>query len=80
MKAGIQMTGRQVISKDTMNLPLGEFVCFKVEYDIKVLGLEERKTKGIDYITEDLGVVKNELYSKDGDIQEIRVVTKFTGY
>ena len=80
MKLDLTMFGRKVASLDTVNLSLGQFVVFKVEYDIKLLGLKEEKLKGVDYIAEKFGVIRTEIYEKNGVLREYSEITKFTGY
>ena len=80
MKMSYSMSNRKVVSMDTLNLAIGTFVCYKVEFDLKVLGLMERKFKGADYVTERLGVVKSEYFDENGDLTRYTLMTKFTGY
>jgi hypothetical protein len=79
MKVSYSMTNRKVVSKDTLSLSVGTFVCFKVEYALKILGLTEQKFQGVDYITERLGVLRTEYYDKNGELVRYTEMTKFTG-
>ena len=80
MKAGMKLTGRQVTSVDTLNIPLGKYVAYKVEYNLTTLGLKEEKLKGVDYIAEGIAVIRSEILSKNGDLREYTLITKITGY
>ena len=80
MKAGMELTGRQVTSIDTVNIPLGKYVAYRVEYNLTILGLKEEKLKGVDYITEDIAVIRSEILDKNGDLRQYSVITKITGY
>ncbi len=80
MKVSYNMTNRKVVSMDTLNLSIGTFVCYRVEFDLKVLGLMEKKYKGVDYVTERIGVIRSEYFDKNGVLTRYTQMTNFKGY
>lgn len=66
-----RMYDRKVTGKETITVPAGTFECYKIEYKMEMKTVMTMQTAGIEYIAENVGVVKQETYNKNG---------KLTGY
>ena len=65
------ITDRKVESKESITTPAGTFDCFKVTYKISTKSFMTMELYAIDYIAENVGVVKSESYNSN---------KKLTGY
>ncbi|UII29002.1 hypothetical protein LVD15_11405 [Fulvivirga maritima] len=65
------ITDRKVVSKETVTTPAGTFECYKVAYKIISKSFMTMEMSGVDYIAENVGVVKTESYDNKA---------KLTGY
>jgi hypothetical protein len=65
------VTNRKVEGKETITTPAGTFECYKISQDMEVKSIMSIKTSSIEWVAEDVGVVKSESYNKNG---------KLTGY
>lgn len=75
------ITDRTVEGKETVTTPAGTFDCFKVTYNMNMvtnmMGVNiPMNFKGIDFITEEVGVVKSENYNKNGKLNGYTLLTK----
>ncbi|MGK7391983.1 MAG: TapB family protein [Candidatus Cyclobacteriaceae bacterium M2_1C_046] len=64
----IAIQDRKVESKETVTVPAGTFEVFKITYTTRVKSMVSVETKGVEYVAEDIGVVKTESYNKNGKL------------
>ena len=62
---------RKVEAVENITTKAGTFKCFKISYDIETKALMTFRASGIEWISEDVGIVRSESYNKKG---------KLTGY
>ncbi len=68
----VKLNNRKVVAKETVTVPAGTYVCYKMSYDItmemKTMGFPmTMKMKGIEYLSENAGSVKTEQYDDKGN-------------
>lgn len=64
----VKITNRKVEAKETITTPAGSFECFKMSYDIETKTMMTMKTKGIDWVAENVGTVRTETMDKNGKL------------
>jgi len=76
MGGGNTMTihNRKVEKQESISTPAGTFECYKISYDMKsemnVMGFKKTfEFSGIDWISEDVGMVRSESYNKKGKLE-----------
>jgi len=62
---------RKVEAVEKITTEAGTFECFKVSYDVLTDAMIDMRTKGIEWIAQDVGAVRTETFNKNG---------KLTGY
>ena len=68
MNMTVNITDRKVEGKETITTPAGAFDCFKISYSVSTKMVVNVKSKGVDYIAEGVGMVRNETYNKSGKL------------
>jgi hypothetical protein len=82
MTLSVKIFNRKVEAKEDITTPAGNFTCFKISYDMesstKVMGMNNKvNLKGIDYVSEGIGVIKTESYNKKGDLSSYSLLTGY---
>lgn len=68
MTMTVMITDRKVEGKETITTPAGTFECFKITYSVSTKMIMNMKTTGVDFIAEDVGMVRNETYNNSGKL------------
>lgn len=76
MTVRVDITNRKVEGKETVTTPAGTFDCYKISYDMKTKMMMGIESSGIDWIAKDVGVVKSEVYKKNGKLMSYSLLTK----
>jgi hypothetical protein len=82
MGISVKIFNRKVEAKEDITTPAGSFPCYKISYDMesstKVMGMNNKVImKGIDYISEGVGVIKTESYNKKGNLSSYSLLTGY---
>lgn len=82
MALSVKIFNRKVEAKEDITTPAGSFTCYKVSYDMesstKVMGMNNKvDMKGIDYVSEGVGVIKTESYNKKGNLSSYSLLTGY---
>lgn len=76
-RAEINVTNREFVKNEIVETPAGPFNCTKVKYNVN---LWSPKTKmegyGYEWYAPNLGIVRTELYNKDGQLQSYTLLDK----
>ena len=67
---------RKVEGMETITTPAGTFECFKISQDVEVRSIMSVKTSSIEWVAENVGVVKSESYNKKGKLTGYMLLTK----
>lgn len=60
------VVNRKVESKEMVEVPAGQFECYKITYDVETKVMLSFTTKGVSYYKPGFGSVKEETYNKKG--------------
>ena len=71
----VMITNREVTGLEEISTPAGTFNCLKITYDIETKMLVKVQAKAVEWIAEDVGVVKSESYNKNGKLQGYSLLT-----
>jgi hypothetical protein len=71
MNMTTRVYNRKVDAIEDVTTEAGTFKCYKISYDVFTDAMIDINTKGIEWISPDVGVVRSEIYNKNG---------KLTGY
>jgi hypothetical protein len=82
MALSVKIFNRKVEAKEDITTPAGSFTCYKISYDMesstKVMGMNNKvDMKGIDYVSEGVGVIKTESYNKKGNLSSYSLLTGY---
>lgn len=74
-------TNRKVVSKESITTPAGTYNCYKMTYDMvlssKIMTYSTKTTtKIVDYYTENIGLVKSQIYNDKGELISYNVLNK----
>lgn len=75
MNMSIDVTDRKVEGKEKITTPAGTFDAFKVKYNVKTKMVMNMEGSGVDYIAENVGLVRSETYDKNGKLTGYTVLT-----
>lgn len=75
---GFVIKDRLVESKESINVPAGDFEAYKISYITAYSGIGSREIKGVEYIAEGLGLVRSESYNNKGELDTYSVLVSFT--
>jgi len=79
MSMQVVISGRKVLAKEKVTTEAGTFDCYKIAYDMETITkIIKVKASGIDWMAEDVGVVKSESYNKKGKLNSYSLLTKLT--
>lgn len=68
---------RKVISQESVTVPAGTYECYKITYDMKFKSPIKKKYRVCEYISEGVGRVKTETYTKKGKLQSASVLVEY---
>jgi hypothetical protein len=68
MNMTFNVTNRRVDAVEAITTPAGTFECVKISYDVATKMMVNVKTKGIEWYSKGVGLVKSESYSTDGKL------------
>jgi hypothetical protein len=82
MTMTVKILNRKIESEESITTPAGTFSCFKISYDLEsgteIMGINTSVTlKGIDYLAEDIGVIKTESYNRKGKLTGYSLLTAY---
>ena len=82
MALAVKIFNRKVEGKEDITTPAGSFSCYKISYEMesstKVMGMNNKvNLKGIDYLSEGVGVIKTESYNKKGNLSSYSLLTGY---
>lgn len=78
MSFKFDITDRKVESKEEVTTPAGTFECYKISYNFnsKIL-IAKKKYRIVQWVSKDVGLVKEETYNKKGKLDSSAELTKF---
>jgi hypothetical protein len=79
METAININNRKVIGKEDVTTPAGTFNCYVISYstDLSTMGMNQ-SSNAKQWITEGVGMVKQEDYNKKGKISSSSLLTAFS--
>ncbi len=72
----IFVTNRKVEAKENITTPAGTFECYKVSFDVETKLMVKILSKTVQWIAEEIGMVRSESYNKKGKLQGYSELTK----
>ena len=81
MPGGFKMTvdvyNRKVDALESVTTPAGTFNCVKISYEMKTFMMMEILTKGVEWYSKDVGLVKSESYDTKGKLISSSLLSVF---
>lgn len=79
MVISVDMTNRKVIAKESITTDTGTYSCYVVSENTssKTMGVHTEMTSKL-WLSEDVGMIQQETYKKNGDLMSKTVLTKFS--
>jgi len=77
MEMSMSITNRKVESYEEITTPAGTFNCYKVTYNVRTHAMFDVEVKAIQWVAEDVGVVKTENYDNKGKKVNYSLLTAF---
>jgi len=71
----VWITNRKIEGQESITTPAGTFDCFKMTYDMETKMMMKIQAKGVQWIAEDVGMVRTETFNKKGKPQGYTVLT-----
>jgi hypothetical protein len=68
MNMTFNVSNRKVDAVESITTPAGTFECYKISYDVAAKMMINVKTKGVEWYSQGVGLVKSESYSTDGKL------------
>jgi hypothetical protein len=68
MNMTFNVSNRKVEAVESITTPAGTYECYKISYDVATKMMVNVKTKGIEWYSKGVGLVKSESYSTDGKL------------
>jgi hypothetical protein len=68
MNMTINVSNRKVEAIENVTTPAGTFECYKISYDVATKMMVNVKSKGVEWYSKGVGMVKSESYSSDGKL------------
>ncbi|RUA33766.1 MAG: hypothetical protein DSY77_08590 [Bacteroidetes bacterium] len=72
----IKIQDRKVMAKENIEVPAGNYEAWKINSIIKFDAMITRETKNVEWIAENVGVVRSEQYDKNGKLNSYTVLTE----
>ncbi len=74
-RAEVSITNREFVKNENIDTPAGNFQCTKVKYDINIWTPNEKlEGYGYEWYAPNIGIVRSEEYSKNGQLQSYSVL------
>jgi hypothetical protein len=77
MNMTINISNRKVDAVENLTTPAGTFECYKISFDAATKMMVNVKTRGVEWYSKGVGLVKSETYSTDGKLMGSNVLTVF---
>lgn len=77
MNMSVDVTDRKVEGKESIITPAGTFETFKVTYKVRTKMMMSSEGNSVDYIAEDVGLVRSETYNKNGKLVGYTLLTSY---
>ncbi len=78
MKMTSKMFNRKVVSRESLTTPAGTFDCYVITYDSETKMGVKMSSSGKLWLSEGVGMVKQETYNKKGDFAGATILTEFS--
>jgi len=75
MTMTINISNRKVEAVESLTTPAGTFECYKISYDVATKMMVNVKSKGVEWYTAGIGMIKSETYSSDGKLLGSNILT-----
>lgn len=80
-EVNMNITNRQVVSREEITVPAGTFNCYKISYDThmetKTMGIPFRiRSKTVEYFAPNVGMVRTEMYDNKERLQGYTILSK----
>lgn len=72
----IKIQDRKVMAKENIQVPAGNYEAWKINAIVKLDAMITRETKNVEWIAENVGVVRSEQYDKNGKLIGYSVLTE----
>lgn len=76
MNMAIKIQDRKVMAKENIEVPAGNYEAWKINSIVKMDMMMTRETKNVEWIAENVGVVRSEQYDKKGKLNSYTVLTE----
>ena len=73
----VNITDRQVLAKENLKTPAGDFDCFKLSQNVYMKTIGKMEMKTIEWYSEGVGMVKSESYNKKGKMTGYSILTVY---
>jgi len=64
----VNVSNRKVEAVESLTTPAGTFECYKISYDVATKMMINVKTKGVEWFSKGVGMVKSETYDSAGKL------------
>ncbi|MBN1144449.1 MAG: hypothetical protein JXA72_08495 [Bacteroidales bacterium] len=71
----VNVSNRKVEAVESITTPAGTFDCYKISYDVATKMMVNVKTKGVEWFSDGIGMVKSETYDSAGKLLGSNVLT-----
>lgn len=71
----VNVSNRKVEAIESITTPAGTFECYKISYDVATKMMINVKTKGVEWFSRGIGLVKSETYDSAGKLLGSNVLT-----
>ncbi len=75
MNMSFVISNRKVDAVENVTTPAGTFECYKISFDVATKMMVNVKTRGIEWYSKGVGLIKSETYSTDGKLLASNVLT-----
>ena len=75
MNMAITISNRKVEAVENLTTPAGTFECYKISFMVTTKMMGTMQTKGVEWYTKDIGMVKSESYGNDGKLAGYTLLT-----
>jgi len=77
MAMSISISNRKVEAIEDITTDAGTFSCYKISYDATTKMGITASSKGVEYYSDDIGMVKSEAFDKKGELLSTTVLSAF---
>ncbi len=76
MTITVRIINRKVVAKENITTPAGTFSCYKVSYEVDTKSVFSMKMMQIDWIAEEIGVVRSENFDQNNKLTSYSLLTE----